>query len=107
MRWDRALLEGFPRGTGEAPPSDDKLRSELEIIPLPVLLRELAERDPATYDRIDQQNPRRVIRAVEVIRLTGKPFSQQRAKWSSEPRNCRSGTGIWPDTAFGGTSSAH
>jgi len=55
----------------------------------------IAERDPATYDRIDQQNPRRVIRAVEVIRLTGKPFSQQRAKWSSEP-------GIaGPELAFG------
>src|SRR5262249_35473896 len=27
------------------------------------------------------RNPRRVIRAVEVIRLTGKPFSSQRADW--------------------------
>ena len=53
---------------------------------MPELLRELAERDPATYERIDRQNPRRVIRALEVIRLTGKPFSAQRADWAHAPR---------------------
>jgi tRNA dimethylallyltransferase len=41
----------------------------------------LAERDPVTYQTIDRQNPRRVIRAIEVIRVTGKPFSEQRANW--------------------------
>ena len=58
----------------------------LEATPLPELLRELAERDPVTYEKIDRQNPRRVIRAVEVIRLTGKPFSAQRADWQPAPR---------------------
>jgi tRNA dimethylallyltransferase len=47
------------------------------------LLRELAARDPATFERIDRRNPRRLIRALEVIRLTGKPFSEQRADWSA------------------------
>jgi tRNA dimethylallyltransferase len=47
------------------------------------LLRELSERDPVTFDRIDQQNFRRVVRALEVLRLTGKPFSAQRADWRS------------------------
>ena len=46
----------------------------------------MAERDPATYERIDRQNPRRVIRAIEVIRLTGKPFSAQRADWHHAAR---------------------
>jgi tRNA dimethylallyltransferase len=49
-------------------------------------LHELSERDPATYERIDRQNPRRVIRAIEVIRLTGKPFSAQRADWAHASR---------------------
>ena len=44
-------------------------------MPFEALLRELRERDPAAYEKIDKQNPRRVIRAVEVIRLTGKKFS--------------------------------
>ena len=74
-------FKAFLEGLGEAPPADAALRAKLEATPLPELLRELAEGDPAAYKRIDRQNPRRVIRAVEVIRLTGKPFSAQRANW--------------------------
>ena len=73
----KALVDGL----GEAPPADPALRAELEAAPLADLLRELAERDGATFERIDRRNPRRVIRALEVIRLTGKPFSEQRAAW--------------------------
>ena len=76
----KALLDGL----GEAPPADKKLRAELEATPLPDLLRELAERDAATFEKIDQKNPRRVIRAVEVIRLTGRRFSEQRAPWNDQ-----------------------
>jgi len=76
-------FKAFLEGLGHAPPSDPKLRAELEAAPLEILLRELSERDPATFERIDRQNPRRVVRAVEVIRLTGQPFSDQRAEWKS------------------------
>jgi tRNA dimethylallyltransferase len=79
-------FKAFLEGLGQAPPADAALRTLLEATPLPDLLRELAERDPATYDRIDRQNPRRVIRAIEVIRLTGKPFSAQRADWAHASR---------------------
>ena len=61
--------------------SDAMVRQELEAMPLDALLRELQQHDSATYERIDRQNPRRVVRALEVIRLTGQPFSQQRAEW--------------------------
>ena len=37
------------------------------------------------FAKIDRQNPRRVIRALEVIRLTGKPFSEQRSQWTQSP----------------------
>ncbi len=74
-------FKAFLEGLGEAPPADETLRAELEATPLPELLAELAEKDPATYEKIDRNNPRRVIRAVEVIRLTGKKFSEQRAGW--------------------------
>lgn len=69
-------------GLGEAPPPDPALRAELEATPIAALLDELARRDWATLDEIDIHNRRRVVRAVEVIRLTGKPFSTQRAAWS-------------------------
>src|SRR4030095_3854643 len=73
----KALLEGL----GSAPSPDAKLRTELESIPLSVLLQELADKDPLTLQKIDRKNPRRVIRAVEVLRLTGRPHSKQRANW--------------------------
>ncbi len=68
-------------GLGEAPPPDPALRAELEALPLAALLDELARCDLPTFDEIDLENRRRVVRAVEVIRLTGRPFSQQRAAW--------------------------
>jgi tRNA dimethylallyltransferase len=75
----QALLGGL----GDAPPADPALRAELERTPLERLLTELAARDPATHACIDRQNPRRVIRALEVIRLTDRPFSAQRADWAA------------------------
>lgn len=68
-------------GLGDSPPPDAALRAELETKPLAELLDELARMDLVTFDEIDLNNRRRVVRAVEVIRLTGKPFSQQRAAW--------------------------
>jgi tRNA dimethylallyltransferase len=83
-------LKAFRDGLGEAPPSDVQLRAELEITPLKKLLEELRARDPATFEKIDRQNPRRVVRAIEVIRLTGKPFSEQRAEWQSKVQSPKS-----------------
>ena len=76
-------FKAFLSGLGEAPSANSELRAELEALPFEALLRELRERDPEAYGKIDKQNPRRVIRAVEVIRLTGKKFSEQRAEWKS------------------------
>ncbi|HMJ90024.1 MAG TPA: tRNA (adenosine(37)-N6)-dimethylallyltransferase MiaA [Candidatus Acidoferrum sp.] len=75
-------LKVFLDGLGEAPPADPELRKQLEATPLDVLLAELRDRDPITFERIDKQNARRVVRAIEVIRLTGKTFSAQRAEWA-------------------------
>jgi tRNA dimethylallyltransferase len=77
-------FKAYLSGLGEAPATNPELRAELEAASFEALLRELRERDPAAYEKIDKQNPRRVIRAVEVIRLTGKKFSEQRAEWKSE-----------------------
>jgi tRNA dimethylallyltransferase len=79
-------FKAFLEGLGKAPSASPELRAELETTPLEKLLAELRERDPVTYGKIDRKNPRRVIRAVEVTRLTGKPFSEQRADWNPESR---------------------
>lgn len=74
-------FKAFFSGLGEAPAGQPALRAELEATPLAELLRELAERDPVAYRSIDLQNTRRIVRALEVIRLTGKAYSLQRADW--------------------------
>jgi tRNA dimethylallyltransferase len=77
----KALLDGL----GESPGSDPVLRAALEQTPLEELLAELQARDPEAFERIDRKNPRRVIRAVEVLRLTGHNVTAQRARWAAEP----------------------
>ena len=78
-RYFRALFEGL----GESPPGDDSLRAELEAIPMEELLAELAAKDPEAFKAVDRQNPRRIIRALEVIRLTGQSYSSQRTGWNA------------------------
>jgi tRNA dimethylallyltransferase len=56
------------------------LRAELEQRPLPDLLAQLERLDPQSYAVIDRDNPRRVIRALEVCLVSGRPFSEQRAR---------------------------
>lgn len=55
-----------------------ELRAQLEKRPLPELLAQLEELDPQSAATIDRNNPRRVIRALEVCLISGNPFSQQR-----------------------------
>jgi tRNA dimethylallyltransferase len=85
-------FKAYEEGLGDAPAADAALRAELETRPLAELLAELEKSDPVTFQKIDRQNPRRVIRAVEVIRLTGKAFSVQRARWDGAGRG---ETGRW------------
>ncbi|MCC8062653.1 MAG: tRNA (adenosine(37)-N6)-dimethylallyltransferase MiaA [Rikenellaceae bacterium] len=70
-----ALLNGFD----DLPESDAGLRAELSAAPLADLLVELERLDPEYYAIVDRANPQRVIRAVEVCRLSGKPYSALRS----------------------------
>ena len=78
----RALIEGL----GNSPPSDELLRDELSLLPFESLVAELKIKDPKAAKQIDLKNPRRVLRAVEVIRLTGRPYSEQRIGWDKLKR---------------------
>ncbi len=51
------------------------LNQELEESGLDALVEDLQKEDPLYYDQVDKNNPHRVIRALSVIRSTGKPFS--------------------------------
>jgi len=60
---------------------DKNLRSHLESQPLNTLVKELEKVDPETATKIDKQNPRRVIRALEVYYQTGEPISKLKGKF--------------------------
>lgn len=70
----RALLDRL-----EIPPTDAEVRSrwegELARVGPGELHQLLAARDPVAAGSIDPANGRRVVRALEVIELTGRPFS--------------------------------
>ena len=53
----------------------ENLEKELEGIGLHALFERLEKLDPAAAIAIDRANARRVIRALEVIEITGKPFT--------------------------------
>lgn len=50
-----------------------QLRKQLEKKSLPALFAMLKKRDPHRAATIDPQNPRRLIRAIEIVITTGKP----------------------------------
>jgi tRNA dimethylallyltransferase len=70
----RAVLDRL-----EIPPTDPAVRAgweaELEAVGPAALHARLAERDPAAAAAILPGNGRRIVRALEVIALTGRPFS--------------------------------
>jgi len=65
-------------------PPQPELRAQLEARSLEDLLAELERLDPQSASHIDRNNPRRIIRALEVCLITGQPFSTQ--KGVREPR---------------------
>ncbi len=77
-------LRALVRGLADLPAADPALRSELEGRPLAELQQQLANLDPIGASRIDLKNPRRVIRALEVCLLTGRPFSSFREEWEEQ-----------------------
>jgi tRNA dimethylallyltransferase len=67
------------------PPEDPAIRAALEAeadeLGPDELFRELAAADPVAAERMDPANIRRTVRALEVIRITGSPFSDFAAAW--------------------------
>ena len=61
------------------PPYDDRLRKRLEETPPAELAVELLLADPGAGERLDFRNARRLIRAVEILRLTGATPSARAA----------------------------
>jgi tRNA dimethylallyltransferase len=63
----------------EIPPTDPAVRRRLEEeaaeLGTPAMLERLRAADPSAATSIEANNTRRIVRALEVIELTGRPFS--------------------------------
>ena len=69
----RVLLETYDLPRVEANP---KLRAELEEREKEDLLNELSNLDPVGYEKIKDSNKRRIVRALEITKILGVPFSK-------------------------------
>jgi len=74
----RALNDGLDEIPGIPPSLREQLTARWQTEGLESLLLELQEYDPEYYAVVDRRNPVRIIRALEVIRYTGRPFSSFR-----------------------------
>jgi tRNA dimethylallyltransferase len=79
----KALLYGLFQGPGV----DEQLRVELHAQAksegLAELHRELASVDPTAGENISPNDAKRIIRALEVYQITGKPISAQQKQWDA------------------------
>lgn len=78
-------LRALTRGLSDLPRGDAALRAELQAASLEELQNRYAALDPEGAKQIDLKNKRRLVRAIEVCLLTGKPFSALRTKWNASP----------------------
>lgn len=73
-----ALCNGFDPLPQADPALRRALEERLQREGLPALAAELERLDPAYWAEVDRCNPARVLRALEVCLLTGRPYSAQR-----------------------------
>lgn len=71
----KAICEGFDELPTASPEIRNKLNQEFADKGIAWLQSKLEEADPAYYQRVDINNPQRIIRALEVFESTGVPFS--------------------------------
>jgi len=81
-------IDAVCKGLDDLPDIDQKLRqslmNRLETEGLATLQNELMELDPTYYNEVDLQNPKRILHALEICLMTGRPFSELR---TNQPRN--------------------
>ena len=71
----KALAEGLDEMPETDPAIRDKLMNQLAGSGLDSLLVELQNLDPVYFEQVDQANPQRVVRALEICYSSGQPYS--------------------------------
>jgi len=80
----RALMEGLFEGPSADPALRAQLQDEATRLGTPALHAQLAAVDPLAASRIHSNDLRRIIRALEVHRLTGTPISELQTQWNRD-----------------------
>ena len=80
-----SALDGLFNGPGKDPDIRMGLEEQLKTEGLDTLLKTLREVDPLTLDKMKEITPRRVIRALEVYRITGRPISKFQSEENVTP----------------------
>lgn len=78
-------LKSLLRGVYQGPPADwefrEQIEQELQTLPLEVLHERLSVIDPLAASKLHPNDKRRIVRALEVFRLTGVPLSHQQMQF--------------------------
>ena len=77
----KSLLYGLFNGAGTNEQMRTELREWAKAEGLAELYRELIKIDPIAAERINPNDAKRIIRALEVYQLTGKPISSFQRQW--------------------------
>jgi len=83
-------LKALLRGLFEGPAADEQIRARLDAeaqrLSSAALHERLTDLDPVTARRVHPNDLRRIIRALEVLELTGRPISAWQREWSGTTR---------------------
>lgn len=82
------FADAVTNGLDEIPAVDPVIRKQIieeySTRGLEYLQQEVAKKDAEYYGQVDRKNPQRLMRALEVIRGTGRPFSSFRVRNKAE-----------------------
>lgn len=88
-------LQALLKGIFDGPPADwafrQAIEEEVQQVGLELLHERLRIVDPLSADKLHPNDAKRIIRALEVLHLTGKPISHQQREFDSslKPTQCR------------------
>ena len=79
MLYIDAICKGIDQMPDADPELRENLKTQLKTEGLESLRRQLQKLDPAYYRKVDLKNPARIIHALEISLMTGKPYSSFRS----------------------------
>lgn len=80
----KALLYGLFEGPGTDEQIRADLKAQVKAEGLEKLYDRLAELDPVAAQRISPKDAKRIIRALEVYKITGRPISSFQKQWQDD-----------------------